>query len=271
MIVGLDSSSSRPTPTIISQAWAAGVRVWGGYIATNQAPGSFNLASPWDKGSFDVARTLGSTPIGFCSGLDDPAALKALAAQWDVRLCLDVESGIRADGTWVQGWLDTSGAGLYGQHYEDTNGVWHSIHLNRRAAFHVMSWYIGRDPGATWTGPQPADGTPLAWQWQGSHSEFGLDVDRGWYDDWFAGGDMTPEEHQALFQTRDQMNQLWSEFVKYVDELGTGDTGHVLIQIRDHVLAIEKAVANASLANNQPVLDAVAALKADLDGLTLRR
>src|SRR5262245_12989111 len=109
MVIGLDSSFSRPTPTIVSQAWAQGVRVWGGYIATQ---GGVNLASPWDQASFDVVRTLGSTPIAFCSGLDDPVALKQLATSWGVRLCLDVEGGIRADGTWVQGWLDASGAGL---------------------------------------------------------------------------------------------------------------------------------------------------------------
>ena len=167
-----------------AQARAAGVRVWGGYLATR--PG-VNLASPWDLASFDVARQVGGAPVAFCSGWDDPGACRNLAAQWNVRLCLDVEDRIRGDGPWVQPWLDASGAGLYGQHYQDTAGVWHSIHLDRRAAFHVMSWYIGRDPGASWAGPTPADGSALAWQWVGTHTEFGLSVDRGWYDDSFGG------------------------------------------------------------------------------------
>jgi len=184
MVAGLDSSADRPTAAIADQARAAGVGLWSGYIATKA---NVNLYSPWDLASFDNARRCGGKPIAFCSGLDDPVAVAQLAANWNVRPCLDVESGIRADGDWVQPWLDASGAGLYGQHYQDTNGVWHSIHLNRRAAFHVMSWYIGRDPGATWIGPQPTDGAPLGWQWQGGHQEFGLNVDRGWYDDSFGG------------------------------------------------------------------------------------
>jgi hypothetical protein len=184
MIAGLDSSQSRPTLVIAAQARAGAIGLWSGYLATK---GGVNLLSPWDLASFDVARQLGGTPIAFCSGWDDPVACRNLATQWNVRLCLDVETGIRSDGNWVQQWLDLSGAGLYGQHYQDTNSNWHSIHLNRTAAFHVMSWYIGRDPGATWAGPQPSDGSPLGWQWQGDHQEFGLSVDRGTYDDWFGG------------------------------------------------------------------------------------
>src|SRR5215469_6513744 len=111
MIAGLDSSISRPTSGIIAQAYAIGVRLWSGYLATRSAVG---LESPWDLASFDIARLLGSTPIAFCSGWDDPAALRTMAAAWNVRLCLDVESGIRPDGAWVEGFLETSGAGLYG-------------------------------------------------------------------------------------------------------------------------------------------------------------
>jgi hypothetical protein len=41
---------------------------------------------------------------------------------------------------------------------------------------------------ATWdplAGPRPP--APCGWQSQGTHAEFGLSVDSGWYDDWFAG------------------------------------------------------------------------------------
>ena len=41
--------------------------------------------------------------------------------------CLDVEGGIRADGAWVQPWLDASGAGLYGNA---------PVFSGRRAAFY---------------------------------------------------------------------------------------------------------------------------------------
>src|SRR5215472_16281239 len=176
MIAGLDSSTARPTPDIITQAYAAGVRLWSGYLATRPAVG---LESPWDLASFDVARLLGSTPIGFCSGWDDPAALRTMAAAWNVRLCLDVESGIRGDGPWVDGFLGTSGAGLYG-------GL--SVHAGRQAAFHILPDSPGFDPGMPWPSWLLRPAGPVGWQWIGGHNEFGLDVDRGWYDDWFGGG-----------------------------------------------------------------------------------
>src|SRR5215472_13783959 len=122
---------------------------------------------------------LGSTPIAFCSGWDDPTALRTMAAAWNVRLCLDVESGIRGDGPWVQPWLDASGAGLYGVA---------GVHAGRRAAFHILARYPGFDPGVTWDGGVLRPPGPVGWQWLGGHLEFGLDVDRGWYDDWFGGG-----------------------------------------------------------------------------------
>lgn len=177
MIAGLDSSFDRPTAGIAAQARAAGVRLWSGYLATRPNVG---LAAPWSRSNFDAARQCGATPIAFASGWDDPVALKAMAADWGVRLCLDVEdAGLRDDGPWVDGWLAASGAGLYGR-----NSPLGSIHYHA-APFHVGSYYPGFDPGSSWFGARPADGSPCGWQWQGSHIEFGLSVDRGWYDDWF--------------------------------------------------------------------------------------
>lgn len=195
MIAGLDSSFSRPTPAVAIQARAAGIGLWSGYIATK---GGVNLASPWDLASFDIARQVGGIPIAFCSGWDDPVACRNLAAQWNVRLCLDVEDRIRGDGPWVQSWLDASGAGLYGQ-----NSPFGNIHYHV-AAFHIGSYYPGYDPSKTWYGPLPGDGTPLGWQWWGDHQEFGLSVDRGWYDNWFAGENpfmaLTDQQQQDLYQ-----------------------------------------------------------------------
>lgn len=187
-VVGLDSAQP-PTADQASAAAAAGVRLWSGYIGTKPNLGLYHV---WTQQDFDNARLCGGTPIAFCSGWDDPVACKALAANWNVRLCLDVESGIRGDGPWVQPFLDASGAGLYGVS---------SVHSGRRAAFHVLAWYVF-NAGLTWPGQKPP--APTGWQWENSHSEFGVTVDRGWYDDWFGQGeDVTQEEHnwlQAIYQ-----------------------------------------------------------------------
>lgn len=193
MIRALDSATP-PDQAAAQAARAAGVGGWWGYLATR--PG-MNLLNIWSQAEFDTVRSVfGSQPVGFCSGWDDPLAVRALADLWGVRPCLDVEAGIRPDGLWVQPWLDASGAGLYGNL---------GVHSGRTAPFHILSDYPGLDPGDVWlpaTGwPRPAG--PLGWQWQGSHQEFGLDVDGGWYDDWFAG--MTPEQAAQLQQVFDQL------------------------------------------------------------------
>lgn len=195
MIKGLDSSTM-PTAAQARAAAAAGIRLWSGYLQTRANVG---LYAPWTKAGFDCARLCGSTPIAFCSGWDDPVACKALAAAWGVRLCLDVEGGIRGDGPWVQGWLNASGAGLYG------NAPVH----NKIAPFHILAAYPGLDPKATWSGAGP--GTPCGWQFQGTHTEFGVGVDRGWYDDWFQlGEDMTPAQEADLTETKNKVNEIWN-------------------------------------------------------------
>jgi hypothetical protein len=159
-------------------ARAAGVGGWWGYLGVRPRA-QLGLAVLWERWQFDVARLVGGAdPVGFCSGWDDPVALRQLAAAWRVRPGLDVEDGIRPDGPWVQGWLDAAGAGLYGLA---------SVHRGRRAAFHVVARYPGAAAApATWdplAGPRPP--TPCGWQSQGTHTEFGRSVDSGWYDDWF--------------------------------------------------------------------------------------
>lgn len=187
MIAGLDSSADRPSAETADTARAAGVGLWCGYLATRPGVG---LYSVWDRSDFDNARRCGGKPLAFCSGWDDPTAVGQLAAVWDVRPCLDVESGIRDDGPWVPGWLAACRAqtptGLYGNssvHY-DSDG--------RAADFHVVAWYFKTppecyDPGMTWPWWLPRPAAPCGWQFCGTHTEFGLSVDRGWYDDWFGG------------------------------------------------------------------------------------
>lgn|SRR5215469_1087029 len=180
MIPFRDSSIDRPTATQIPQLRAAGIRVWGGYLATLP---NVNLESPWDRASFEVVRLLGSDPLGFCSGLDDPVAVKALAASWRVRACLDVEDAIRGLGPWTQGWLDASGAGVYGGQ---------AVHEAVRAPFHIAALYPGGAPVGDWPPGWTRPPGPLGWQSQGTHQEFGLSVDSGWLDDSFG------EERMAL-------------------------------------------------------------------------
>src|SRR5258706_407064 len=106
MLAGRDSAFP-PSPSTISAEVAGGIRVGGGYISTAPYDGysHFQLYHPWPKEGFDYLRALGGKPIAFCSGWDNPNLLKILAQQWDVRLCLDVENGIRGDGPWVEGFL----------------------------------------------------------------------------------------------------------------------------------------------------------------------
>lgn len=187
MIDGLDSSFDAPSDAAVSSAQAAGVRLWSGYLAL--PGGGQGLACPWTRDQFDRARRCGGTPLGFCSGWDDPEQLAALGRLWRVRPCLDVEDGIRPDGQWVQQWLDLSGAGLYGVA---------SVHAGRTALFHVVADYPGFPVNDTWPSFAPKPAGPLGWQWQGSHLEFGCQVDRGRFDDWFGTEDAIMTEAEAI-------------------------------------------------------------------------
>src|SRR6266550_4058730 len=111
VIAGLDSSADRPTAAQLAQAKAHGIKMWSGYLATKP---HVNLLFPWAQEDFARVKAAGLTSVAYCSGKDDPVACKNRAAAWGVRLCLDVEGGIRGDGPWVQDWLTRSGAGLYG-------------------------------------------------------------------------------------------------------------------------------------------------------------
>lgn len=178
MIAGLDSSDGRPSPAQAAAAYAAGVRLWGGYLGTRPGLG---LASLWDKASFDVVLNAGMVAIAYCSGLDDPAGVRALADAWGVLLGVDVEPGIRDDGPWVPGFLRAAApCGLYGLasvHYQTGEPV------GRGAAWNVVANYPGFDPGATWVSGLPPPAAPHGWQWQGTHTEFGVSVDSMWLED----------------------------------------------------------------------------------------
>lgn len=170
MLAGLDSAYAPPAG-VIAQEYALGRRVWAGYFA---GP---NILHGWSQADFAAIKAGGMSTFAYCSGWADPAAMRAQSDAWQVPICLDVEGLIRSDGNWVQGWLDAASSGLYGNA---------GVFRNRSAAFYVIAAYPGVDPGATWPSymTRPTDG-PCGWQWNGSHAEFGFNVDSSWLDDAF--------------------------------------------------------------------------------------
>jgi hypothetical protein len=185
MIAGLDSSYDAPTLAQAQAAYAAGVRVWGGYIGSRDGLG---LAVRWPRMAFWNLQQAGITAIGFCSGWDDPDWIRTTAAEWGILACVDVERGIRDEfdgGTWLPDWLQRAQCGLYGPmsvHYATGEPP------GRGANFNVLAWYPGFDPRATWFDAIEARPPgPCGWQWQGTHDEVytgrRLSVDSMWLDD----------------------------------------------------------------------------------------
>lgn len=165
----VDSSINVPTSNIALAARAAGVSKWMGYIGTKP---NLGLQHIWTQADFENARLCGTTPIAFCSGNDDPVALRDLARAWNVVLFLDDEPEIRPYGSWEQPFLDAAGSGLYGLL---------EVHTRLRTWGRIVANYPGFDPLATWPNNPPPE--PHGWQWQGTHTEFGLSVDSSWLDD----------------------------------------------------------------------------------------
>src|SRR5262245_15572573 len=102
MVGGVDSSFDAPTLQQARDAYAAGVRVWGGYFGSRDGLG---LAVRWPREAFWNVQQAGIQAIGFCSGWDDPNWIRTTAAAWELLACADVESGIRDDGDWVDDWV----------------------------------------------------------------------------------------------------------------------------------------------------------------------
>ena len=223
MIAALDSSFDRPTPAQAQAAFAAGVRAWGGYL-----PPGVGLASPWDQASFQVLQRAGIRGIGFASGNDDPAQVAATARAWGVLGCLDDEPAIRSGSGWQQGWLDASGFGHYGLC---------AALAGSRARFHIVARYPGFDPGVSWDGGCPDPGGLRGWQWQGTHTEFGLSVDRSWLDDGL-GGFMSldpndPNDSLVIAAARSWLQSALPSSQSLLD---------VLVHIRDQVDTLEADV-----------------------------
>ncbi len=171
MIAGLDSAYA-PSDASIAAAKVGGEGCWAGYFA---GPGILN---GWSEQDFHRVQIGGLATFAYCSGWSDPIAMKAQSLTWDVPIALDVEGGIRADGAWVQGWIDSAASGLYGNA---------GVHKNRTAAFQIVAAYPSGDPHATWPAFLVKPGVPCGWQWQGTHSAYGASVDSSWLDDDLVG------------------------------------------------------------------------------------
>lgn len=225
MKAGLDSAYP-PSTAQIAAAKAAGISVWSGYFA---GPGILN---GWSEQNFHDVMNGGLDTSAYCSGWADPAAMKAQAVSWGVsRIILDDESGIRSlefDPTtrtpfsrnrfmarkmlhggearpvlelingvltvssWVQPWLNASGAGQYGNQ---------PVFVGVSAACYVFAAYPGGDPELSWPPyqPAPADGHPCAWQFEGTHTFSGIGVDSTNYDDSFFGGEIMIEAIREFY------------------------------------------------------------------------
>ncbi len=193
-VAGLDSSYNVPSDAALAEAKAAGVRLWMGYLPL---PGS---AHGWAQSDFQRVKAAGLATLAFAFGAADARQARDLAAAWGVRLCLDVEAPW-GDGPWVDPWLAESGAGIYGNRPVLIN---HRGHM----PFAIMAAYPGYDPGTN--DPGLNLGVPTGWQWEGTHTEFGGSVDRGWYDDWFALPENRPPQG-SLDQADCQQVTGWAQ------------------------------------------------------------
>jgi GH25 family lysozyme M1 (1,4-beta-N-acetylmuramidase) len=85
---------------------------------------------------------------------------------------------------------------------------------------------------------------------------------------WLTGGsDLTPDEHQTLLDINNRTAELYN-FIRYGEDSGGNHEYD-----RDRIAELTILVQNLQVppANLKPVLDAIAALKADLDSLTLKK
>ena len=274
MIAALDSSFDAPTLAQAQAARGAGVQAWGGYLATQQQEGAFNLAAPWSRMAFWNVQQAGLRAIAFCSGWDDPGTLRQLAAEWNVLLLADVEDAIRGDGPWVGPFLEASGAGLYGL-----------LEVHRwPAPYRIVASYSAGCTGTTWPAPSPPV-EPHGWQCQGTHRDpvTGLSVDSMRLDDWFGGGFLVSLSDAQVLDMYDNTARTLSILANgfQVDHAGTpepaSDPEWLPQQVNAILAALEKlqqpavdpAALAAALAAQPGFVDTVAGAVAHRFGAAL--
>lgn len=169
-------SDWEPSPAQVAKAKAEGWQAWLGYLQTKSG---VYLAGPWSDAAFAVVRSGGLLTGAYVSGWDDPVALKTKAAALGIPIILDVESGIRGDGLWVDPFLEASGAAIYGD-----IGVM-TAHATHGHPAYIFAGYPGGPQAATWPtyGPVLDPARPTGWQYLGTTQEsFGV-VDLSNFDD----------------------------------------------------------------------------------------
>lgn len=260
MIWSLDSSFDAPTLAQAQAAKAAGIGFWWGYLATKPNVG---LAAPWSELAFWNVRQAGLGCGAFVSGWDDPVALRTLATSWGIPLlALDDEDGIRplTSPDWRPPFLSALGGGHYGN----------VARLTLPAQFRIMANYpTGGCTGATWLGSPPP--MPHGWQCRGTHTEFGLSVDRSVMDDWFGGEIVDQATFDALVAANPILARLNVALVTGVEDPGNKTQFEKVVEaylegIPGSFTALQQAVSglSGSTTSLQPVLDALATLQASL-------
>jgi hypothetical protein len=186
-------SASAPTPAQALAFKAAGGVAWGGYIGK----AGDDLENPWTAADFATIRAAGLVAFAFVSGDDDPAWVRDEATSMGVTLIiLDVENGIRGDGAWVDPWLATSGAGIYGNPPVMDNHAMHGHPCYIGAAYPEDGTQTAAWPSDA-TAPIPA--RPMGWQWADNGSYGGLTVDLSNYQMTVFGSSPAPGGDADMF------------------------------------------------------------------------
>lgn len=209
-VVRVLDSSVMPTASQVAQAKAAGYEAWLGYLGK----AGDNLLDPWTAAAFATVRAGGLLTGAYCSGDDTPAWVKATAASYGLTLTiLDVEGGIRPDGTWVDPWLDTAGSGIYG-----LQPVMEAHHGHGHPCY-VGAADLGTSAPGTWSaffGPRPTPPRPTGWQ-HSSGQVAGVTVDFSNFDSAIFG----QEDTDMMLQVNTPKAGIWllsgSMYVHIVD------------------------------------------------------
>lgn len=225
MRTGFDSAYP-PTVSQIQAAKAAGISAWSGYFpgpgilngwseqnfhdVMNGGLGTSAYCSGWaDPVAMETQRVSWGVPRII---LDDESGIRSVATHTQfefsagenrrlarsmmhtvgglIRPVLEQKNGVWTVSSWVQPWLNASGAGQYGNE---------PVFAGVVASCYVFAAYPGGDPGLSWPTyyPRPSGG-PCGWQFQGTHSFSGIGVDSTHYDDDFWAFGPKPGEEEML-------------------------------------------------------------------------
>lgn len=185
-------SATPPKVAQLKAAKAAGVQGWNGYLASGP---NEDILEPWTEADFELVLSVLRYTMGYVSGLDDPAWLKATAKAWGIPISLDDENGVRGDGAWTDPFLAASGAGLYG------GSAVQKAHLTHAHPFYVFSEYpaSGNPSQGNWPPGFAAPPQRKGWQYSDKGNLGGLEVDLSIFDEAIYGA-VAPVEEDDMGQ-----------------------------------------------------------------------